>query len=326
MSRPTPPAVTLEHLIALGDEMAALARAGVPLESGLGALGRDMPGGLGRLARTLAQRTSLGQPLVEVLDQLSPRLPKVYRAVVEVGIRTGRLPAALEALAGALRRLAETRRGVTVMLVYPLLVVALAWGLFGYFTARIAPGLAAMLDAVGARGTGVFHAMAGWGRWAWVWGPVGPAVLAIFACLWWYATTRASVAGPRASIRLLGWLPWLGPMLRWSRTAVQVEVLALLVESRVPLDESLRLAGEACGDWPLPPLIKWLTAGGGQPALAAALRHASDTYRRRARQQAELARVFLPMLVTLGTGGVVTLAYGLALFWPYVKILRALEG
>ena len=38
------------------------------------------------------------------------RLPRIYRAVVEAGTAAGRLPAALESLAGSLRRLAETRR------------------------------------------------------------------------------------------------------------------------------------------------------------------------------------------------------------------------
>ena len=43
-------------------------------------------------------------------------------------------------------------------------------------------------------------------------------------------------------------------------------------------------------------------------------------------QQAELAQVLLPVLATLAAGGVVTLAFGLALFLPYTTILKTLGG
>ena len=39
----SPQQVTLDQLIALNDEIAALARAGVPLDQGLLHLGRDLP-------------------------------------------------------------------------------------------------------------------------------------------------------------------------------------------------------------------------------------------------------------------------------------------
>ena len=54
MSQPAPSALSLDNLIALSDEIAALARAGVPLERGLAELGREMPGRLGRFAAELA--------------------------------------------------------------------------------------------------------------------------------------------------------------------------------------------------------------------------------------------------------------------------------
>ena len=41
--------VTLEQLLALNDEMAALVRAGIPLERGLVDLGREVPGNSARI-------------------------------------------------------------------------------------------------------------------------------------------------------------------------------------------------------------------------------------------------------------------------------------
>ena len=48
------PVITLDQLIALNDEIAALVRAGVPLDRGLRSLGEDLPGRLGRFARQLS--------------------------------------------------------------------------------------------------------------------------------------------------------------------------------------------------------------------------------------------------------------------------------
>ena len=44
------PVITLDQLVALNDEIAALVRAGVPLDRGLRSLGEDLPGRLGRFA------------------------------------------------------------------------------------------------------------------------------------------------------------------------------------------------------------------------------------------------------------------------------------
>ena len=79
-------AITLDELVALGDEIGALVRAGVPLEQGLADLGGDLPGRLGQVATTLAEETSRGQPLAEVLARQTEQLPAAYRAVVQAGM------------------------------------------------------------------------------------------------------------------------------------------------------------------------------------------------------------------------------------------------
>ncbi|UCH70240.1 MAG: type II secretion system F family protein, partial [Candidatus Bathyarchaeota archaeon] len=62
-------AITLEQLIALNDEIAALVRTGIPLEQALGQLGEDMPGRLGKLTQRLAERMQRGESLSQVLEE-----------------------------------------------------------------------------------------------------------------------------------------------------------------------------------------------------------------------------------------------------------------
>ena len=104
--------LTLDHLIALNDEIAALVRTGLPLERGLREVGGDFHGRLGRAMTVLAERMSRGESLPEALTAERERLPRIYRAVVEAGLRAGRLAAALEGLTGFVRAYLDSRQAI----------------------------------------------------------------------------------------------------------------------------------------------------------------------------------------------------------------------
>ncbi len=338
--------MNLDDLIALNDEIAALVRAGVPLEMGLAELGGDLPGRLGRFATALAQRTAQGESLAQAITGDAGQLPPAYRAVVAAGVRAGRLPAALEAVAASARRLSETCRITAIAAIYPLLVVLVAWCGLLFFTCVLAPRFAAMFRAFNVPGYPFFAVLTRAGRGAWYWGPIVPMVVLVFIAVWWLASAEG-----RWAERLFAWAPWTGRMLRCSRTATFLEVLTLLVESQTPLPEAVVLAAEASGDpqtlrmarqmaatlqngqtqpaggAALPPLVNWLLlAAGRDGALLPALRHAAAAYHRRARHQSDLLRLLLPVLLTVVVGGGVTALYALALFVPYTTMLRSLAG
>src|SRR4051812_331638 len=90
------PPLTLDQLAALSDEVAALARAGVPLDRGLAALAGDMPGRLGAMAGEISRRLEEGQSLGCVMQELGGSLPPAYGHVIMAGLKAGRLSAALE--------------------------------------------------------------------------------------------------------------------------------------------------------------------------------------------------------------------------------------
>ncbi len=309
---------TLDDLISLNDEIAALVRAGLPLEHGLAQLGGDMPGRLGRTAAALAEAAARGESLDQAIVDRAVDLPPVYRAVIQAGMKAGRLPAALEAVAGALRRITDARRAAVLAVSYPLMVSAVVWCGLAVFTALLAPRLAEAFQSLGVPGDRFFAALAQLGRWAWYWGPVGPVAVAVLVAVWWYLCNKASSGGkgdrhllperpggcfaqkvpvPFSADWLLSRLPWMGRMLRWTQTAAFLDILALLVENKTPLDEAVTLAGDASGDWsmqqaarqlaqrlrngqtsrdetacgfatnsPLPPLVNWLMLAAGRRA------------------------------------------------------------
>ncbi len=342
--------VSLDQLIALNDEIAALVRVGVPLEEGLALAGKEMPGPHGKLAEWVAERLNRGEPLDQVLAQRPEAFPPIYRSVVQAGLKSGRLAAALEAIATSARRLAQTRRMIAASMIYPLLVFLLAWGLFVFYTAKLASVVLHLAEDLELPGRVFFETLEHWGRSAGYWGPVVPVAVLLAAGLWWHSSGRVSLTDPKAAGVLFGWLPGMRPMLRNFQIAAFADVLGLLVEHRVPLAEAVTLAADAAGarrlkeasgqlakairrgeplssNTPgaaaLPPLLLWLLSRGqAQDALPAALTHAAEMYHQRALYLAEAARVFTPVIFTLAVGGTVTLLYAMLVLGSWFSILR----
>ncbi len=305
MSGATSGAISVDQLIALSDEMAALVRAGVPLDRGLLAAAGDLRGRIGRTAGRIGSRIEGGEGLDAALEGSGSGLPAFYRAVVEAGLRSGHLSKALEGLATYARAFAETRRAIGLALLYPLLVLLLAYGLFVLFVLWVAPRLAATFATMGLPGLGALDLFVWLGDhlqyWVWVL-PTAVVVLAIG----WARSGRAMALRPGRLVGLLRVMPGMTSILDLAQTADFADLLALMLEHGVPLDEAASLAAEATGspalrasvaglgdairrgDPPdeaagregLPPMLAWVIAtSAARGPLAPALRHAAATYR-----------------------------------------------
>lgn len=351
MSHPRP--IAVEHLIALNDEIAALARAGMPLERGLIGVGGDLPGRLGAIATALGSRMERGATLPEALEAEGTAIPVTYRAVVEAGLRSGRLAEALEGLAGFARNYVELRRMIGLALIYPVIVLMIAYGLFVLFVVELIPRLNDAFASFRLPITGPLRGLESIGHSVKFWGPVLPALVFV-GFLVWLGTGRASAFRPGRIGRGLRWVPWMKSILDGATAAQFADWLALLIEHGVPWPDALRLASEATGDpgltkpaheladaamrgesietglshtTGLPPLLGWLlVVGRSQDALVPALRHAAETYRRRAERKAAMLRVTLPTLMLLILGGSATLLYTMTLFVPWTGLLTRLSN
>jgi type II secretory pathway component PulF len=351
-ARPPGP-ITLDHLLALNEEIAALVRAGVPLDRGLLEAGHDVRGRLGRISGVLGRRLNRGESLAEALEAERRALPPLYRAVVTAGARAGQLPAALEGMARYIRGLSDARRSIGLALWYPGLVVCLAYGLFIGLVSLVVPRFVAAFDSLGVAPSGSLR----WLEWAGdtvgYWWPVGPFAIAVMAAIWMRSGTTAGLQGGAWSgLRLL---PWMGSLIADYEAANFAEMLALLLEHRVPYPSAMVLAAEASGSRRLAdgarraaealergepggaamqaagpgafqPMLSWTLATGQlQGSLDSALHHLAELYRRRARYRADRLAVFLPMILTVVVGAGAAVFYGLALFLPLIEMLRGLS-
>ena len=346
--------VTLDQFIALNDELAALVRAGVPLERGLIEAGRDLQGHLGAVSANLGQRMGEGMRLPEAIAASGSGMPDVYRAVVEAGIRSGRLSKALEGMAAIARGYSEARQAVGMALLYPLMVLCLAYSLALFFVLQIAPRFIAAFQSMGLVPIKALGLLEWLGETAIYWAPIPPILLGLVA-LRWVWTGRSVVLDTGVFSPLMNKIPLVGSMIASYRAASFAGLLALLIEHRVPLDEAVRLAGEASADRhfraaaerfaesirqgggpdetpskhseALPPLLCWmLTDGHRQGDLSRALGQLALTYRLRARSRADVLKLAIPSLCLLGIGVSAVLVYTLMLFIPLLNLWEELAA
>jgi type II secretory pathway component PulF len=260
--------------------------------------------------------------------------------VVGAGLRGGRLTAALEGLASSLRRVAETRRLLAGAALYPLVVLATAYGMFVFALKRLVPELISTADTLevprnwGLRTLEHLHrTLPFW--WPW------PIVLVVALLL---------MEAYRWRLARLGYLrrnSLLSALHRNGRLMTFCDLLALLVEHLVPLPEAVELAAAASGDAVLmresrrfaddlrrgarqvspqfPPLVGFaLTSATSPGRLPETLRRVAETYERRARRDAEWLRLYLPALLTITIGGAATIFTTTALLGPWFHMLSQL--
>jgi len=341
--------VTLEQLAALSDEIAALTRAGVPLDRGLKELARDMPGRLGKLAGAIGNRLEAGHSLDQIAAELETSLPPAYRSVIAAGLRAGRLPAALEAVACTARRVSQFRDTISLALLYPLLVLVLTW-VFGLLALiKIAPVTAVMLAEFDVTRLPVAEYVERLTRTVWWWGPLVPLVIGSWLALVWYRSGRVTVGIELHPILAGGAVGTLARMQRASRLGSFTEVLALLIENNVPIPEALELASASVGSPVLartgkelaerarrgetiekapkgfPPLLVWaLSAGQSPQRLCRSLRRIAEVYREEISRRSQWLALYVPLfLIVVVCGGLVA-AYAAVTLGPWIAIMRRL--
>jgi general secretion pathway protein F len=344
--------VTIEQLIGLNREIAALVRAGVPLEQGLrraAAAGREPESHLSvRLSGRMEQGASLGA----ALEAEGQAIPSAYRAIVEAGQRAGRLPEALEAVAGLAATMQELRRRIRLSAVYPLIVAACAYGLLVFAMHQIVPRFSEMARSMRLPPGRVLPVIEWIQQRVDVWGPAIPIAVVILIVL--PAVLRgiggASLFDPGGS--LLNWLPGLGRIRTNLQRGWHCQLLAALLEHNVPLPEALELAGDSLGTGRLQqsshkladelrsgkslaislaetpefsPLTRWLmSVGEGSSDLVAVLRRGADLLLARGRTQAEMFQSLVPILSIVLIGGGAATVYALTIFGPLGDLLNRL--
>jgi general secretion pathway protein F len=342
-----------DELTTLNDQIAGMARAGLPLDEGLASLAREM--GRGRLRRVtdaLVEDLRAGKTLPEALEQRKGELPPYYASLAEAGLRTGRLPEVLRTLTDYARTVAQTRAIVIEAFLYPAVVLGLALVLFFVMSSYVLPQFEEIFQDFRLSLPLVTKGVLAIGRDAWTRLGLPLVVLAgllVLVRVWMRYTER----GRRAWTQVIYVIPLVGTLVRSARLASFVELMAILVEHSVPLPEAMQLAADASSDpylsgqaqvvrarlengdplgvalkgrGLLPEWVAWMTlAGERRGALPATLYQVAASYRRSVETRANVLRNVLPTFVIICTAAVLAGAFILAMVLPLVNLIEGLS-
>ena len=346
--------LSTEDLITLNDEIAGMAKAGVPLDQGLAALAGEIGSGrLSTVTQALANDLRAGFTLGQAVERQKGRVPVYYSALLSAAVRSGRISEVLATLTNYARSLNDFRANVVNALIYPLLIMIIGIGLLIFVGLTVIPIYANVLADFHMRvplATTFVLFLARNALWIFI-PPAAVFVLAIAVERWWL---RRTVAGRILWARTIYALPVVGTLFRSARLAAFIDLLAILVEQKVPLHDAILLAGQASSDpllaegtirveqrlqqgMPLgealreehlvPDLVVWMSGfGEKQNTLGPSLRHVADMYRRHAEIRAGLIRTLLPPLLILLVSGTLGVLFVLGLFAPLLELLDGLSG
>ncbi len=351
---PKPPAtLTADDLAALNDEIAAMARAGLPLDQGLAHLAKEMGSGRLRLVTArLAADLHAGKTLPDALAAQGTSLPPFYGSLVAAGIRSGRLGDVLATLTLYARTLSELRATVINSLLYPCIILVLSFGLL--FT---------WLVIWGPQFQKTYHDFRLRLPWATemlfkfidhpyiILGvPAGILLAVVVAAL----VLRRSENGRLRVAKIIYAIPLVGTLVHSARLAAFVDLLGILVDHKVPLPEAFRLASAASSD-PLlrvgatrvcdkldrgetlaiglrderlvPDFLAWMAGMGERnQRLADTLRQTAAFYRKQAETRASLFRTVFPAVALIAVAIFVVTFVVIVLIAPMLGLIDGLSG
>ena len=341
----------LDQLIGLGEEISALVRTGLPLEESLLLKSRTERGQIGDHLRQLAEKLGTGQSLADAVRN-DPVFPPVFAAVVEAGIKSGNLAGSLDSLTECVRSMRDARLFLLRGTLYPLVLFTTLWFVFAFLVLFVAPQFVSFFDAYEQEFV-LFDAVRYLtaneaATWIFIFGV--PVLICGFYVFWTVRSARSDVIQSIGYSSLFRYLPWIGRAAIALQKSAFARILALLVRSKVPLDQAILLAAKSCNEryWSrdslealqrriidgktnayprsvVSPLIEWSLGISDERMLLEGVDHYAAMAKTRANLLLTKCEMFLPATLTFILAVLIGVCYFITVFWPYIHILYFLS-
>ncbi len=241
-----PKALRGAEFMTFNAQLAQLAEAGMPLESGLRLIAQDVRSQ--RLRATIEQVAAdleRGASLGEAFERHRRLFPPLYAGIVEAGVKSGNLAATLFSLGRHLELVSRLRAAIWRTAAYPLVVLAIMVALTTLLGLFIVPTYSEILsdwDVQMPWTTQVLMHAAPWVPAALI-----GLLVVVAACAVGWASLRAAGREQAAIEATVLPLPLLGPVLKRNLVARWCDALRVGVEAGLDLPASLQLAADAVG-------------------------------------------------------------------------------
>lgn len=233
--------VTAEEAAELGSQIAALARAGLPLGAGLRAMAEELSRRTRAALEKIAEQVDRGVPLEQAVQAKAALLPGRLRAVVAAASQSGRLAQTLEPMLALERSGLEVRRRVWLALAYPGLLVVILIALHALFSLFVVPDLGRIFPDFGNETPAFTQVLLA------LYSPGASLMLIVLAGM--ALATGVLLAATKGRVdwsqTFLYQVPVLGPLWRFQGLASLCRVVGLLLELEIPVPEALRRTAEA---------------------------------------------------------------------------------
>ncbi|MCH7918990.1 MAG: type II secretion system F family protein [Planctomycetes bacterium] len=357
VEKATPPkarsAIGRSEFVLFNQQLASIAKAGIPLERGLRELSHDIASPkMRRLIEAIATDLEAGMDIQEAFEKRQRDLPPLYGRILKAGVETGRLSEMLTSLNRHLEMGSRTRRIIFEAMAYPGMVLIftaiIITGAFTYIIPQFESILAEMVGGELNMVTTLFldashHVIPFW--------TVFGTVLAGGALI--LMGMSHSAGGRRLRETMLMRVPVIGKIYHDSLIGRLSEAMALMVVSGCDIPQGLRLAADATGSAGLiretevlaarveegtaileagqfcrmiPRLFLYsMQLGIQRNELQDNLHSLSDMYTSQAGQgQGRLQSLLMPTMVVF-VGGVLGMAV-LAIFLPMIQVITGLSS
>ena len=345
-------AIGRNEFLLFNQQLAAITKAGIPLERGLRELAADVGSrSMRKLIEEIAGELEAGVSIEEAFEKRQKRFPPLYGRILKAGVETGRLSEMLTSLNRHLELANQTRRIVIEAMGYPAVVLALAatviTGVFVFIIPQFGAILTEMVSGAELPGlTRLFLHMASnvvpfWTAFAFF----------VAALLLLFAMCSSFPAGRRLKEDLFMRIPVIGKVYHSSVLSRMAEAMAMMVAAGSDMPTCLRLAAGSAGSERLvlqseilakqveqgtnileagqfssviPRLFLYsIQLGSQRNELQDNLHSLGQMYAEQARfGQSRLQAVLAPTLI-IAVGGIVALCV-LSMFLPLIKIITSM--
>lgn len=352
--------ISIASLVDLNDELIAMIRAGIPLDQGLRNAASHLNRDSKQFMEQLALKIEEGASLEEAVQLSASKLPPSYISLLKSAIRMGKLPEALSAYTSFTRTRMELRQEIGVALLYPGIVLVMAFLLSLFACFIIFPKLLVIHQMFDLKSTPLMDLVSKFFSFYQSWFLIIPLILLILIISWKasrfsFLSTReqnSSFSGSVFSIIAYGWIPGYQKLILEMNYSTFTKMASILLSYHVPLHESLVLAAESTGNSrliteskllsaklkhgsSLPDVIqnndfypsfikKMLIKDAHQNHLVRIFSEISRVYQTRVSNRINWAKRIIPVSLLVLIAGGITACYSIIVFLPFIELLKML--
>ena len=241
-------AIGRNEFLLFNQQLASIAKAGIPLERGLRELAKDVTSKpMRRLIDAIAGELEGGVSIEEAFEKRRKHFPPLYGRILKAGVETGRLSEMLTSLNRQLEVSNQTRRIIFEAISYPAIVLTMASIIITSLFVFVVPEFHSILTEMSGGAQLPYLTQAVLGMTAKVeffWSVVGLLIAGIVVT---YAMLSSNPAGRRFKESVLLKIPIFGRLCHSSILSKMAEAMAMMVSAGCDMPTTLRLSSTTSG-------------------------------------------------------------------------------